>query len=86
MESDQTDQVQKIWGMDSKDFPCSSKRILLCPADDFLFRPEMGEKSENNYNRKKVRKQKNIFKLHNLNVLRLKTQTYPYLAPRAPGF
>lgn len=43
MESDQTDQVQKILRMDSKDFPCSSKRNLLCPADDFLFLPEVGE-------------------------------------------
>lgn len=85
MESDQTDQVQ-ILGMDSKGFPCSSKRNLLCPADDFLFLPEMGEKSEKNYNRKKGRKQKNIFKLQNLNVLRLKTQTYLYLAPGVPGF
>lgn len=81
MKSDQTDRVQKILGMDSKDFPCSSKRILLCPADDFLFQPKMGEKSENNYNRKKVRKQKTIFKLQKLNVLRLKTQTYLCLVP-----
>lgn len=43
METDQTDQVEKILGMDSKDFPCSSRRNLLCPADDFLSRPEMGE-------------------------------------------
>lgn len=46
METDQTGQVQEIWGMDSKDFPCSSKRNLLCPADDFLSQPEMGEKKK----------------------------------------
>lgn len=43
MESDQTDQIQMILRMDSKDFPCSSKRNLLCLADDFLYRPEMVE-------------------------------------------
>ena len=42
MQSDQTDQVQKILRMESKDFLCSLKRNLLCPADDFLFLPEMG--------------------------------------------
>lgn len=46
MESDQTDQVQKILRMDSKDFPCFSRRNLLCPADDFLYLPEMGENQE----------------------------------------
>ena len=42
MQSDQTDQVQKILRMESKDFLCSLKRNLLCPADDFLYLPEMG--------------------------------------------
>lgn len=46
MQSDQTDQVQKILRMESKDFPCSLKRNLLCPADDFLYLPEMGGDQE----------------------------------------
>lgn len=46
MENDPTDQVQKILRMDSKDFLCSSKRNLLCPADDFLSQPETGENRE----------------------------------------
>lgn len=78
METDQTGQVQEIWGMDSKDFPCSSKRNLLCPADDFLSQPEMGEK------KKKLQQEKNqvtIFFLSTsgLNVLRLEAQGYLYL-------
>lgn len=46
MENDPTGQVQKILRMDSKDFLCSSKRNLLCPADDFLSQPETGENRE----------------------------------------
>lgn len=53
MESDQIDQVHKILRMDLKDFPCSSKRNLLCPADDFLSRPEIRE------NPKKITIEKN---------------------------
>jgi len=40
--------------MDSKDFLCSSKRNLLCPADDFLSQPETVE------NQKKITKGKNL--------------------------
>ena len=46
MQSDQTDQVQKILRMESEDFPCSLKRNRLCPADDFLYLPEMGGDQE----------------------------------------
>lgn len=41
MQSDQTDQVQKILEDRVKDFPCSLKKKSLCPADDFLYLPEM---------------------------------------------
>lgn len=65
-ERDQTDQVQ-ILRMDSKDFPCSSKRNLLCPADDFLSQPEMGENQEKiTIGKKSGYRYMYFFKLQNL--------------------
>lgn len=77
MESHQADQVRKILRTDSKDFLCSSKRNLLCPADDFLSQPETGE------DQKKITIGKNwghkffTFLTLELNALRLQeTQGY----------
>lgn len=66
MQSDQTDQVQKILRMESKDFLCSLKRNLLCPADDFLFLPEMGGDREKITIEKKNRDTNCFLKLYNL--------------------
>lgn len=66
-QSDQTGQIQKILRMESKDFPCSLKRNLLCPAGGFLYLPAMGGDQEKITIGKKKNQDTNCFlKLYNL--------------------
>ena len=73
MQSDQTGQIQKILRMESKDFPCSLKRNLLCPAGGFLYLPAMGGDQEKITIGKKKSGYKLLFKTLQFNVL---TQRY----------